>query len=145
MMPFIVSKSTNNGGYGDHIDDAIMHHEQLIRTDMSCTLFLCDPEDYQGGELVINLAGIEVEYKLNRGDLILYPSSTLHRVNPVTAGERVVALTWIESLIADVGQREILYDLDVARKAIMQKNGKTQEFDLISKSHSNLLRRWSVT
>ena len=145
MMPFIVSKSANNGGYGNHIDDALMHHEELVRTDISCTMFLSDPNEYQGGELVMTLGGVEMEYKLNAGDAIIYPSTTLHRVNPVTSGERVVALTWIESLIADANQREILYDLDCARKAIMQQNGKSDEFDLITKSHSNLLRRWSIT
>ena len=145
MMPFIVSKSINNGGYGNHIDDAIMHHEELVRTDVSCTMFLSNPDDYQGGELVMTLGGIEMEYKLNAGDVIVYPSTTLHRVNPVTAGERVVALTWIESLVSDACQREILYDLDTARKSIMQQSGKSNEFDLITKSHSNLLRRWSIT
>ena len=145
MMPFIVSQSTNNGGYGNHIDDAIMHDEVLIRTDISCTLFLSDPEAYQGGELVMTLGGIEMEYKLNAGDAIIYPSTTLHRVNPVSHGQRIVALTWIESLIKDPSQREILYDLDIARKSMMQQHGKSTEFDLITKSHANLLRRWSIT
>ncbi|RYV00965.1 Fe2+-dependent dioxygenase [Shewanella sp. OPT22] len=145
MMPFIVSKSTNHGGYGNHIDDAIMHNEELVRTDISCTIFLSDPDDYQGGELVMTLGGIEMEYKLQAGDAIVYPSTTLHRVNPVTSGERLVALTWIESLVSDASQREILFDLDSARKAIMQQSGKSNEFDLITKSHSNLLRRWAVT
>ncbi len=145
MMPFIVSKSADNGGYGNHIDDAIMHNEELVRTDVSCTLFLSDPDEYQGGELVMTSGGIEMQYKLNAGDAIVYPSTTLHRVNPVTSGERVVALTWIESLVADASQREILYDLDCARRALMAQNGKSSEFDLITKSHSNLLRRWSIT
>ncbi len=145
MMPFIVSKSTKHGGYGNHIDDAIMHNEELVRTDISCTMFLSDPDEYQGGELVMILGGIEMEYKLKAGDAIVYPSTTLHRVNPVTQGERVVALTWVESLVAQACQREILYDLDSARKTIMQQHGKTSEFDLITKSHANLLRRWSIT
>ncbi|WP_133408416.1 Fe2+-dependent dioxygenase [Parashewanella tropica] len=145
MMPFIVSKSTDQGGYGDHIDDAIMHHEELIRTDISCTIFLSDPKDYEGGELTMTLGGIEMAYKLEAGDAIVYPSTTLHRVNPVTSGERVAVLTWIESLVSSLEKREILYDLDTARKTIMQQHGKTPEFDLITKSHANLLRRWAIT
>ncbi|RLV60763.1 Fe2+-dependent dioxygenase [Parashewanella curva] len=145
MMPFIVSKSTNQGGYGDHIDDAIMHNEELVRTDISCTIFLSDPNDYQGGELTMILGGVEMAYKLEAGDAIVYPSTTLHRVNPVTSGERLAVLTWIESLVSSPDKREILHDLDAARKTIMQQHGKTPEFDLITKSHANLLRRWAIT
>ncbi len=145
MMPFIVSQSADNGGYGNHIDDALMHGEQMVRTDISCTIFLSEPEDYEGGELVMSLGGVELPYKLNAGDAIIYPSTTLHRVNPVSQGQRLVALTWIESFVAGCEQREMLYDLDCARKAIMQQHGKNQEFDLITKTHANLLRRWSTT
>ncbi|WP_162618051.1 Fe2+-dependent dioxygenase [Shewanella halifaxensis] len=145
MMPFIISCSADNGGYGNHIDDALMHGEQMVRTDISCTIFISEPEDYEGGELVMSLGGAELPYKLRAGDAIIYPSTTLHKVNPVTQGQRLVALTWIESFIADSQQREMLYDLDCARKAIMQQNGKSHEFDLITKTHANLLRRWSAT
>ena len=145
MMPFIISQSTDIGGYGNHIDDALMHGEQMVRTDISCTIFLSEPEDYEGGELVMSIGGVELPYKLNAGDAIIYPSTTLHRVNPVSLGQRLVALTWIESFVSGSEQREMLYDLDCARKAIMQQHGKNQEFDLITKTHANLLRRWSTT
>ncbi|MCL1079082.1 Fe2+-dependent dioxygenase [Parashewanella spongiae] len=145
LMPFIVSLSTQGGGYGDHIDDALMHHEHLVRTDISCTVFLSDPNEYDGGELVMTLGGVEMSYKLNAGDVIIYPSTTLHRVNPVTSGSRLVALTWIESLVSGADKREMLYDLDCARKGIMGQQGKTSEFDLITKTHANLLRRWATT
>ncbi|MGB0894823.1 MAG: Fe2+-dependent dioxygenase [Parashewanella sp.] len=145
LMPFIVSKSTQGGGYGDHIDDALMHSETLVRTDISCTIFLSAPNEYEGGELVMTLGGVEMAYKLNAGDAIVYPSTTLHRVNPVTKGERLAALTWIESLVSAADKREMLYDLDCARKSIMATSGKSSEFDLITKTHANLLRRWSIT
>lgn len=145
MMPFIISESTLGGGYGDHIDDALMVNNAVLRTDLSCTIFLSPPEEYQGGELVMNFSGVEMAFKLNAGDAIIYPSTTLHRVNPVTSGSRKVALTWIESHIPLSSQREILCDLDSARKEIMKLNGKTDAFDKITKTHANLLRQWAVT
>jgi PKHD-type hydroxylase len=145
MMPFIISKSTLGGGYGDHIDDALMVNNAVLRTDISCTIFLTPPEEYEGGELVMNFSGIEMAFKLNAGDAIIYPSTTLHRVNPVISGSRKVALTWIESHIPQASQREILFDLDCARKDIMKQNGKTNAFDKITKTHANLLRQWAMT
>lgn len=145
MMPFIVSESTGGGGYGDHIDDALMHSQHIVRTDLSCTIFLSEPDEYEGGELIMNYSGLEMAIKLRAGDAILYPSTTLHRVNPVTAGSRKVALTWMESHIRQAGQREMLFDLDKARKAIMKKEGKSDAFDLITKTHANLLRLWAET
>jgi PKHD-type hydroxylase len=145
MMPFIISESTLGGGYGNHIDDALMAHETVLRTDISCTVFLTPPQDYEGGELVMNLSGMEMAFKLNAGDAIIYPSTTLHRVNPVTSGSRKVALTWIESHIPQASQREILFDLDCARKDIIEQHGKTNAFDRITKTHANLLRQWAMT
>ena len=145
MMPFIISESTLGGGYGNHIDDALMANDSVLRTDISCTVFLTPPEDYEGGELVMNLSGMEMAFKLNAGDAIIYPSTTLHRVNPVTSGSRQVALTWIESHIPQASQREMLFDLDTARKDIMEHQGKTDAFDRITKTHANLLRQWAMT
>ena len=145
MMPFIISESTLGGGYGDHIDDALMVNNAVLRTDLSCTIFLSPPESYQGGELVMNFSGIEMAFKLNAGDAIIYPSTTLHRVNPVTSGSRKVALTWIESHVPLASHREILFDLDCARKEIIKLNGKTDAFDKITKTHANLLRQWAST
>ena len=145
MMPFIISESTLGGGYGNHIDDALMANDTVLRTDISCTVFLTPPEDYEGGELVMNLSGMEMAFKLNAGDAIIYPSTTLHRVNPVTSGSRKVALTWIKSHIPQASQREMLFDLDTARKDIMEHQGKTDAFDRITKTHANLLRQWAMT
>ena len=129
--------------YGSHIDNALMGGEDFLRSDVSLTLFLSEPEAYEGGELVIEGVEGEQVFKLEAGSAIIYPSSTLHRVNPVTEGTRFVVVAWVQSLIRDVSQREILFDLDIARRALFEKQGKTTEFDLISKSHANLLRRWA--
>ncbi|MEC4892975.1 MAG: Fe2+-dependent dioxygenase [Oscillatoria sp. PMC 1051.18] len=128
--------------YGRHTDNALMG-QALRRSDVSFTLFLNSPGEYQGGELVIESADDEKAYKLAAGFAIAYPASTLHRVEPVTTGNRLVAVGWVQSLIRDPGDREILFDLDTARRAMFAKEGKSPEFDLISKSIANLLRKWA--
>ncbi|MEO0378193.1 MAG: Fe2+-dependent dioxygenase [Cyanobacteria bacterium P01_A01_bin.17] len=124
--------------YGSHVDNALMGQ---WRSDISFTLFLGTA--YQGGELVIEHSDGERRYRLGTGDAIAYPSSTLHRVEPVTEGTRLVAVGWVQSLIRDPQQRELLFDLDTARRSLFAREGKTIEFDLISKSHANLLRQWA--
>lgn len=127
--------------YGRHVDNALMG--QGFRADVSFTVFLNDPSDYDGGELVIEGADDERSYKLAAGDAIVYPSTTLHRVEPVTAGTRLVAVGWAQSLIRDTQHREILFDLEVSRRGLFAREGKTTEFDLLSKSIANLLRMWA--
>ena len=129
--------------YGTHIDNALMGKKEKMRSDISLTLFLSDPSTYKGGELVIENIEEERTFKLDAGSAVIYPSSTLHRVEPVTEGVRLVAVAWVQSFVRDPMQREILFDLDTARRSIFQKEGKTVEFDLISKSHANLLRQWA--
>jgi len=125
--------------YGSHVDDALMHG---TRTDVSFTLFLSDPESYAGGELVIETASGEDSVKLAAGSLVAYPSTTLHRVAPVTRGVRLAAVGWARSYVRDAAQREMLFDLDTARRALFAREGKSAEFDLVSKSLANLLRMW---
>lgn len=129
--------------YGRHTDNALMGNPTLWRSDVSFTLFLNDPSEYEGGELVIEGASDEQAYKLAAGAAIVYPSSTLHRVDPVTKGSRLVAVGWVQSLVREPGEREILFDLETVRRAIFAKEGKTAEFDLMSKSVANLLRKWA--
>ena len=130
--------------YDTHVDNALMKGKSgLCRSDVSFTLFLHSPQDYEGGELVIEGVQEEQSYKLEAGSAIFYPSTTLHRVNPVTRGTRLVVVGWIQSTIRDASDREILFDLETARRAIFAKSGKTPEFDLISKSIANLLRKWA--
>ncbi len=126
--------------YGSHVDNALMGISTLWRSDISFTLFLNSPDEYQGGDLVLEEINGEKSFKLNSGSLILYPSSTLHRVEKVTLGVRNVVVGWVQSLIRDGFKREILFDLDTVRRSIFQQQGKTTEFDLLSKCHSNLLR-----
>ncbi|MEO0350239.1 MAG: Fe2+-dependent dioxygenase [Cyanobacteria bacterium P01_A01_bin.15] len=126
--------------YGTHADNAIMDGG---RADVSFTLFLNQPADYAGGELVIEGADNEQTYKLTPGTAIVYPSSTLHRVNPVTQGQRLVAVGWVQSQVRDPARRELLFDIDTVRHSLFAQHGKTVEFDLLSKSVSNLLRRWA--
>jgi PKHD-type hydroxylase len=129
--------------YGRHTDNALMGGSARLRADLSFTLFLNEPEDYEGGELVTEGADDEQHYKLATNHLLVYPSTTLHRVEPVTAGLRLVAVGWVQSLIRSAERREILFDLDTARRSLFAREGKSDEFDLISKSLTNLLRSWA--
>ncbi|MEO1351076.1 MAG: Fe2+-dependent dioxygenase [Cyanobacteria bacterium J06635_15] len=127
-----------------HVIPALMNRQtQVMRSDISFTLFLNSPDAYQGGELIIDSAQGEQDYKLPAGAMIVYPSSTLHRVETVTAGMRLAAVSWVQSLVRDPQNREILFDLDTARQSLFEQHGKTQEFDLLSKTHANLLRKWA--
>lgn len=126
--------------YGTHADNAMMGR---YRADVSFTLFLSEPADYEGGELVVEGADDEQTYRLEAGSAVVYPSSTLHRVNQVTQGQRLVVVGWVQSLIREPAQRELLFDIDTVRRSLFAQHGKTVEFDLLSKSVSNLLRRWA--
>jgi PKHD-type hydroxylase len=126
-------------GYGRHVDNAFMANG---RADLSFTVFLSDPATYSGGSLLLEGLDGEREVRLEAGHALIYPSTLLHRVAPVTGGERLVAVGWIQSRVRDAERREILFDLDTARRQVFQREGKTAVFDLISRSYSNLLRRW---
>jgi PKHD-type hydroxylase len=144
IRPVLISRYEPGMKYGSHVDNAIMKTgDDIMRTDLSLTLFLSPPTTYDGGELTIETHQGEQQFKLDAGCVVLYPSSTLHRVEPVTKGIRLAAVTWIQSLIRDPNQREILFDLDTVKQALFEQHGKTNEFDLLSKSVSNLLRLWS--
>lgn len=125
--------------YGTHVDNAIMDGQ---RTDVSFTLFLSDPQTYAGGELVIEGASGEEAVKLPSGGVFVYPSTTLHRVEPVSEGERYAFVGWIRSIVREESRRELLFDLGTARQLLHRQSGKTPEFDLLSKCYSNLLRMW---
>ncbi len=129
--------------YDRHVDNALMGSHRVYRSDVSFTLFLNSPDDYTGGELIIEGMQDETSYKLTAGSAIFYPSTTLHRVNPIERGKRLVAVGWVQSFIRDTEDRELLFDLETARRVIFAKEGKTAEFDLISKSIANLLRKWA--
>jgi PKHD-type hydroxylase len=138
--PVLISRYGTGMEYGLHVDDAMMGP---LRSDISYTVFLSDPADYDGGELVMETTTGEQGFKLPAGSMVLYPSTTLHRVAPVTRGARHAAVGWVQSLVRDAAKREILFDMESARRAVFQKGGKTPEFDLMSKSSANLIRMWS--
>ena len=140
VRPPLFSRYEPGMAYGSHVDDAIMGG---MRTDLSVTVFLSDPEDYDGGELVIESTAGEQDVKLAAGDAVVYPTTFLHRVAPVTKGERLAAVTWVRSLVRDSAKSEMLFDLETARHALFERLGKTPELDLLAKTQSNLLRRWA--
>jgi PKHD-type hydroxylase len=143
LRPILFSRYTSGMGYGDHVDNALMGEQPRLRSDLSFTLFLSPPSDYEGGELIIADTQGTHAYKLDAGALVLYPSDTLHRVDTVTSGVRQVAVGWVQCLIRDPRQRQILFDLEVVRRQLFQQNGKTPQFDSLSKSCSNLWRLWA--
>lgn len=139
----LLSRYTPGMEYGLHVDDALMGAGGQYRTDVSVTVFLNQPYDYEGGELEIHSPfGIET-LKCPAGSAITYPSSTLHRVTPVTKGQRLAAVTWVQSKIRDPFQREVLHDLDSIRRRLSKISPDAEETDLAFKTHTNLLRAWS--
>jgi PKHD-type hydroxylase len=129
--------------YGDHVDDPLMGHSgQRFRTDVSMTVFLRPPESYAGGELVIGTTFGQQQVKLKAGSAVIYPSSSLHHVAPVTQGERLVALAWMQSYVRDPARRELLYELDQAREHLLQHAPDDPHTALVDKSYANLLRMW---
>ena len=131
------TKSLKNMKYGRHIDNPFM---STGRSDLSFTISLTDKSSYIGGELIIEELNDEKEFKLNAGEIVIYPSTHLHSVKEVGEGERLVCVGWIESYVKSIEEREYLFDLDAGARGLLAKNGRSDELDLIFKSYSNLLR-----
>ena len=131
------TRSLNNMQYGRHIDNPFMSSG---RSDLSFTISLNDKSSYQGGELIIEEMNSEEKFKLNAGEIIIYPSTYLHSVKKIKNGERLVCVGWIESYVKSIEQREYLFDLDTGAKGLLANNGRSDELDLIFKSYSNILR-----
>ena len=131
--------------YGAHVDAPVMGGMgSAVRTDIAITVFLSDPRSYDGGELVTHASGsMEYAFKLDAGAAIAYPANTLHHVNPVTRGARDAAIIWVQSMVRDPARRELLWDLESAKRDIFGREGKSQAFDAVSRSHANLLRMWA--
>jgi len=130
--------------YGDHVDDPIMGTTgPRFRTDVSMTVFLNEPESYVGGELVIRTPFGDRRVKLASGDAVLYPSSSLHGVAEVTEGERLVALTWVQSYVRDPAQRELLFELNQAREKLLKEAPGAEHTGQVDRSYANLVRMWS--
>lgn len=135
------------GQYGFHVDGAVMalSSDAQLRSDVSCTLFLSEPDEYDGGELIVNDTYGEHEVKLPAGDLIVYPSSSLHRVTPVTRGARVAAFFWVQSLIRDDSRRRLLFELDASIQRLTQGGADAASLLQLSGVYHNLLRQWAET
>ncbi len=132
------SKSSIGMKYGRHIDNPYMSGG---RADLSFTVFLSPKENYRGGALTIENFNSEEKFKLNAGEIIIYPSTFLHSVEEVLDGERFVFIGWIESYVKSIEEREYLFDLDAAARSLLAKYGRSNEVDLLFKTYSNLLRR----
>lgn len=151
-VPPRFNRYEGGGHYGFHVDGSVMtvggQAGQLpvsVRSDLSCTLFLSAPEEYEGGELVIHDTYGEHEVKLPAGDLILYPSSSLHRVAPVTGGARIASFFWVQSLVRDGQQRQTLFELDAAIQSLTQSGADRDALLRLTNVYHNLLRAWSET
>ena len=137
----LFSRTGIGEGYGRHVDNAWMPDG---RSDLSFTIWLSEPTSYVGGDLTLETGDGERSYRLPAGHCLVYPSTLLHCVKPVRSGRRLVAVGWIESRIRQAEQRELLFELDTARRALFARSGKDEIFDLITKSYTNLLRRWEL-
>ena len=130
--------------YGNHLDDPIMGADGVrYRSDIAITIFLNAPEDYGGGELVIQTAFGSQPVKLPAGDGVLYQAGSIHQVNPVTRGERLVVVTWVQSLVRDPARRELLYGLNHAREKLLQNAPDAPETAQVNAAYMNLIRMWS--
>jgi PKHD-type hydroxylase len=140
IRPPLFSRYVPGMCYGLHVDNAFMGD---VRIDLSLTLFLSDPSDYDGGELVLESSIGTRAVKLPAGSAVLYPTGALHQVALVTRGQRLAAVTWVRSLVRDAAAREILFDLETVQHRLGDRLGRTPEIDLLGKSFANLLRRWA--
>lgn len=137
----------DGGQYGFHVDGAVMalSDDAQLRSDVSCTLFLSAPDEYDGGELIVSDTYGEHEVKLPAGDLIVYPSSSLHRVAPVTRGARVASFFWAQSLIRDDGRRRLLFEMDASIQRLVQSGADAAAVLQLTGVYHNLLRQWAET
>ena len=131
------TKAKEGMKYGRHIDNAFMSSG---RADLSFTIFINEKDSYQGGELIVENINSESTFKLNSGEIIIYPSTYLHSVKEIKKGERLVCVGWIESYIKSIEEREYLFDIDAGARSLLSKHGRSDDLDLIFKSYSNLLR-----
>lgn len=147
IWPPVFNLYQNGGHYGTHSDAALMRLPEAkltIRSDLSATLFLSEPDEYDGGELLIEESFGAQAVKLEAGDMVLYPSSSLHQVTPVTRGQRICAITWMQSAVADTSARSMLFDMDQSIQSLSVGREKDDpDIDRLIHVYHNLLRRWA--
>ena len=143
VCPPLFNRYVSGMDFGMHVDNAIRVGAVTFRTDVSGTLFLAEPDEYEGGELVIEDTYDVQAIKLPAGSLVLYPSGSLHRVEPITSGHRDVAVFWVQSMIRDVAQRSLLFQLDAAIQSLRARDPSSPEIVPLISTYHNLLRMWS--
>ena len=147
IYPPRFNRYRDGGHFGIHVDGSLMRYgddPELLRTDVSATVFLSDPDEYDGGELAIETDFGAQSVKLPAGSMVLYPSSSLHQVTPVTRGARVAAFFWIQSLVRDPGERALLFDLDQTIQQLrVDLRGDDARVVALTGTYHNLLRRWA--
>ncbi|MFT3763409.1 MAG: Fe2+-dependent dioxygenase [Pseudoxanthomonas sp.] len=136
---------TGGGTYGFHVDGSVLNlgNGEQLRSDISCTLFLNDPDEYDGGELVVADTYGEHEVKLPAGDIIVYPSSSLHQVTPVTRGARLASFFWVQSMIRDDAKRRLLYEMDASLETLRAGGADAAAMLQLTGIYHNLLRQWA--
>ena len=146
VLPPLFNRYEGGETYGLHVDGAIRQAgDAMLRADLSCTLFLSAPDDYEGGELVIVDTYGTHEVKLPAGDAVLYPANSLHQVNPVTRGLRLASFFWVQSLVRDDARRAMLFELDQTNQSLLRKLGNCPETLALTNQYHNLLRMWADT
>lgn len=146
IFPPLFNRYSGGQRFGTHVDNAIRHHQQSgqrIRTDLSATVFLSAPEEYDGGELMIEDTYGVHRVKLPAGHMVLYPASSLHHVVPVTRGTRLASFFWIQSMVRDDGERALLFDLDSAIQRVAAAGPDQPVLVQLTGVYHNLLRRWA--
>lgn len=147
ILPPFFNRYDQGQTFGMHVDNAIRwssHKQQKIRTDLSCTLFLSEPEEYEGGDLVIEDTYGYHEVKLPAGDLVLYPATSLHEVTEITQGCRIASFFWLQSMIRDDAERHMLFNLDQTIQTLrMQLGDQHSEVIKLTSMYHNLLRKWA--
>jgi PKHD-type hydroxylase len=146
MLPPNFNRYEGGGHYGNHVDNSIQSdsvRRSSVRTDVSTTVFLSDPQEYEGGELVIEDGYSQRMVKLAAGDAIVYPATSLHRVEPVTQGTRYASFLWTQSMVRDAWQRQMLFDLDMTIVKLRHQYGNTPEALALTNHYHNLLRQWA--
>jgi PKHD-type hydroxylase len=146
IYPPLFNQYREGMDFGAHIDNAVRTHAISglhVRTDISCTLFIADPESYDGGELVIEDTYGHQMVKLAAGDMVLYPGTSLHHVRPVTSGARMACFFWVQSMIREDGQRTLLFDMDAAIATLRQQHGDSAAVIRLTGNYHNLIRMWA--
>jgi len=147
IIPPLFNRYENNESFGFHVDNSIRRirgSNERLRTDLSCTVFLSEPEEYVGGELVVEDTYGYHEVKLPAGDMILYPSTSLHEVTPITSGCRIASFFWVQSMIRDDAERHMLFNLDQSIQNLrMQLGDQHTEVMKLTNLYHNLMRKWA--